>query len=161
MAIVEDTRNKTGKHETKHKYWDAAGVTWLRSALPFADYWPTPKMAIDTKQDIQEIAANMCGAAKEKKRFREECKKARDAGCKLIFLIEDKRYGCIDDLYDKQIWLHTGQIIPGDQLAIAMFTMQERYGCEFRFCDPEESGEIIREILEENDAEASRVDSDT
>ena len=145
--IIEDTRNKAGKHENKHKHWDKTGLKWLRSSLPFGDYWPTPKVAIDTKQDIQEIAGNMCGAAKEKRRFRAECEKARDAGCKLIYLIEDHRYERIEDLYGKKIWIHTGQVIPGDQLALAMLTVQSRYGCEFWFCDPADSGRIIQELL--------------
>lgn len=146
--IIEDTRQKADKHENKHKYWAEVGAGWLRSGLPFGDYWPAPKIAIDTKQDILEVAANMCGAAKEKKRFREECKKAKEAGCKLVFLIEDSRFRTPDDLFGKKIWLHNGQVIPGDQIALAMRIHEERYGCEFWFCCPEESGRVIKELLE-------------
>lgn len=145
--IVEDTRNKIGKHEAKHKYWDLTGTAWIRSALPFGDYWKAPAVAIDTKQDIYEIAANMCGAAREKARFREECKKAQDAGCTLIFLIEDRHFTEMSDLYEKEFRLHTGQKIPGDQLVRAMCVMHERYGVEFLFCKPEESGRMIEELL--------------
>ena len=42
------------------------------------------------------------------------------------------------------------QVIPGDQLAKAMLIMQERYGIQFRFCDPEDSGRIIKELLDED-----------
>ncbi len=149
MLIVEDTRNKTGKHENKHRYWDEAGTAWARSALLFGDYWPTPKVAVDTKQDIQEVVANMCGAGKEKARFRRECQKAKAAGCKLIFLIEDKRYHVPEDLIGKQIYILNGQTIPGDQAYLAMRMHEERYGCEFRFCDPADAGRVIVEILEE------------
>lgn len=149
MKIVEDTRQKAGRHENKHQYWDSAGVGWLRSALPFADYWPTPKIAVDTKQDIVEITLNMCGAGKEKRRFREECKKAKEAGCKLVFLIEDSRFNVPEDLFGQSIWLHNGQTIPGDQVYIAMKMHEERYGCEFWFCDPEESGLVIEELLKD------------
>ena len=148
-GIIEDTRQKTGKHENKHRYWDDAGTEWIRSALAFGDYWPAPKIAVDTKENIQEIASNMCGAVKERNRFREECKKAKSFGCKLIFLIEDSRYNEINDLWGEKIWIHTGQTIPGDQLAKAMMIMQERYGIEFWFCDPEESGRVIEELLED------------
>ena len=147
--IVEDTRNKVGKHQNKHDYWDENGVGWLRSALPFGDYWSTPRVAIDTKQDIHEIGGNMCGSMKEKKRFWKECEKAQECGCRLIFLIEDSRYHVQEDLYGKRIHLNTGQIIPGEQLALAMDVMHERYGCEFWFCDPEESGQVIKELLED------------
>lgn len=148
MLIVEDTRNKIGKHENKHKYWDETGTLWTRSALPFGDYWAAPRVAIDTKQDIQEIVANMCGAGREKNRFREECKKAQAAGCKLIFLIEDERYRVPEDLIGKQIYILNGQTIPGDQAYLAMKMHEERYGCEFWFCEPKESGRVIKEILE-------------
>lgn len=149
MSIVEDTRNKLGKHELKHKYWDEEGTVWLRSALPYGDYWPTPKIAIDTKQDIQEIAMNLCGAVKEKRRFLDECKKARDAGSKLIFLIEDGRFQTPEDLYGKKIFIHNGQILPGDQVALAMRMHEERYGVEFWFCEPGEAGRVIKDSLDE------------
>lgn len=149
MIILEDTRNKAGKHENKHKVWDESGTKWVRTGLPFADYWPTPKVAIDTKQDIQEITLNMCGAAKEKARFREECKLAKDAKCKMIFLIEDPRYNVPEDLFGQKIHLHNGQTVPGDQVYMAMKMHEERYGCEFWFCDPDESGRIIQELLED------------
>ena len=151
LAIIEDTRQKADKHEKKHQFWADIGVTYMRSALPFGDYAPVPKVAVDTKQDITEIGANMCGNGREKHRFAAECKKAKDLGCKLIFLIEDKRFADINDLYGKQIHLHNGMTIPGDQLATAMHTMSGRYGCQFMFCDPSESGEVIIKLLEAND----------
>lgn len=147
MMLVEDTRQKTDKHEKKHKYWTETGTDWLRSSLPFGDYWAVPKVAVDTKQDIAEVVANMCGAGKEKARFRNECKKAKAAGCKMIFLIEDKRYNVPEDLIGQKIHLHNGQNIPGEQAYMAMMMHQERYGVEFWFCDPDESGRVIMEIL--------------
>lgn len=146
-TIIEDTRQKAEKHESKHLYWQKHGISVVRSALPFGDYISAPEIAIDTKQDITEIGVNMCGSAREKKRFREECKLAQESGCKLIFLIEDGRYKDVADLYGKTIYLHNGQVIPGDQLATAMHTMSGRYGCEFRFCDPQDSAQIITELL--------------
>lgn len=146
-TIIEDTRQKAEKHAVKHRYWQETGISVVRSALPFGDYIRAPEIAIDTKQDITEIGVNMCGAAREKKRFREECKLAQDSGCKLIFLIEDKRFANIDDLYGKKIALHNGQILNGDQLATAMYTMAGRYGCEFRFCSPDKSAQTITELL--------------
>lgn len=147
MMIVEDTRNKSGKHENKHGFWDEHGTPWIRSALPWGDYWAAPRIAVDTKQDIQEITANMCGAAREKKRFREECKKASAAGCKLVFLVEDERFTKPEDLIGQHIYILNGMTIPGDQVFTAMRMHEERYGCEFRFCDPKDSGRIIEEIL--------------
>ena len=148
FTIIEDTRQKESKHELKHQYWSKHKTNVVRSALPFGDYIKAPTIAIDTKQDISEICGNICGAVREKIRFNDECKLAMESGCKLIFLIEDKRYDCIEDLYGKSIYVHNGMIVPGDQLATAMHTLEGRYGCEFMFCDPKEAGRIIMELLE-------------
>lgn len=149
ISLIEDTRQKKDKHALKNRIWESEGVHVVRCALPFGDYMAVPKVVVDTKQDILEIAGNLCGCASEKRRVREEIKKANDAGCKLIFLIEDKRFHEIDDLYGRKFRLHNGQTIPGDQLAVAMTVMQERYQCEFWFSDPKESARVIRELLED------------
>lgn len=146
-TIIEDSRQKKGKHTVKNEYWATHNIRVVRSSLPWGDYIAAPRIAIDTKQDVHEIAANLCGSAAEKKRVREEVKKARDAGCKLIFLIEDPHYNEIEDLYGTKVYLHSGRTIPGDQLATAMHVMEGRYGCEFWFCDPSEAGRVIEEIL--------------
>lgn len=146
-TIIEDVNQKKGKHALKNEYWSSEGVDVIRCHLPFGDYIAAPSIAVDTKQDIVEITTNMCSGMGEKRRFREECKKAQAAGCKLIFLIEDPRYERIQDLYGEKVWLHTGQVIMGDQLATAMYTMAARYGCEFRFCRPEDTGRVVMEIL--------------
>lgn len=152
ITLIEDTRQKKDLHKVKHDYWDEERRNIIRCALPFGDYIAAPRVAVDTKQNISEIGINMCGSGREKHRFTEECKKAKEAGCKLFFLIEDAKFKCIDDLYGKSIYLFNGQIIPGDQLATAMHTMTNRYGCEFRFCSPDEAGRIIIQLLEtEND----------
>lgn len=147
--IIEDTRQKKDKHDAKHRYWVQTGTPYIRSGLPFGDYWATPRIAIDTKQDIKEIALNVCGNTHEKKRFRDECDKAKTAGCKLVFLIEDKHYTGTDDLYGKSIWIHDGRVISGDSIATGMNQLHERFGVEFRFCDPADAGRIIKELLEE------------
>ena len=149
-TLLEDTRQKAEKHKKKHEFFTAENIDVIRCALPFGDYAPPPKVAVDTKQNIAEIAYNMCGPAKEKKRFKNECVKAREAGCKLIFLIEDGKYTQINDIYDNNVMLHSGQIISGEQLATAMHVMRERYGCEFLFCKPSKTGEMILKLLESN-----------
>ena len=153
ITLIEDTRQKKDLHKVKHDYWENEGRNIIRCALPFGDYVTAPTVAVDTKQNIAEIGVNMCGAGREKHRFLEECKKAKEANCRLIFLIEDARFSKVNDLYGKKIYLHNGQIIPGDQLATAMNTMANRFGCEFLFCKPEEAGELVVKLLEANDGE--------
>lgn len=148
LAIIEDTKQKIGKHLNILNVFKSVGINVRRCSLPYGDYIKAPEVSVDTKQDISEIAYNMCGRASEKHRFASECKDAQDDGCKLYFLIEDRRFKDRTDLYEKKIHLHNGMTIPGDQLAMAMKTMSDRYGCEFMFCDPKDTAHLIIKLLE-------------
>ena len=145
--IIEDSRQKAEKHAQKHKYFKSEELSIMRSKLPYGDYALPPAVSVDTKQNVQEIAQNMCGSAREKARFREECALAKSADARLIILIEDGRIRGVPELFGKTIRLATGQIIKGDQLARAMGVMRERYGVEFEFCKPEDAGKRIVELL--------------
>lgn len=148
ITLIEDTRQKASKHKAKHEYFSESSVPLIRCALPFGDYAAAPEIAVDTKQNIEEMALNLCGSFANKTRLRNECVAAKDAGCKLIFLIEDSRYSDIPDLYGHPISIHNGMTISGDQLATAMHVMSQRYGCGFMFCRPEDAGRIIMELLD-------------
>jgi ribosome-associated protein len=109
-----------------------------------------PKISIDTKRDMDEIAGNICG--KEHKRFINECKAARDAGCKLIILVENDLG--ISDISQVHTWenprsVYSDGCVQGPRLQKAMETIQERYGVTFMFCSPEESAQRITELLNE------------
>lgn len=150
MVIIEDTRQQNGKHDIKHNWFMTNGISLVRSKLPFGDYAPVPKVSIDTKRNMDEIAANICGA--EHKRFINECKAARDAGCHLIILVENDLG--ISDVSQVHTWenprsVYSDKCVQGDRLQKAMETIQERYGVSFQFCDPEESAQRIMELLDE------------
>ena len=149
MVIIEDTRQQAGKHDLKHDHFSLQGVEVYRSKLPFGDYAPPPSIAIDTKKDMEEIAANIGG--KEHARFREECKLAQRIGAQLIILVENR--DGISSVADVPMWVNpnprkTAKSIDGPRLAKAMMTMSERYGVRFMFCTPEDAGRIVLEILE-------------
>ena len=149
MVIQEDTRQKTDKHNLKHKWFESSGVKVVRSKLPFGDYAPVPPVSIDTKENMDEIAGNICG--KEHRRFINECKAARDAGCQLFILVENT-VG-ISDLSQVHLWknprsCYSPNCVQGPRLQKAMETITARYGAEFRFCAPEAAGEIITTIIE-------------
>jgi ribosome-associated protein len=152
MTIIEDTRQKKGEHEIKHRCFDGYGVELIRNKLPFGDYAKVPTIAIDTKANMDEIAGNICGS--EHQRFKRECVRAKKAGCKLIFLIENTLgITSIDEVHN---WInprciYNPKCVQGAQLEKAMKTMSERYGCEFYFCTPEESARRILELLELRD----------
>ena len=89
MFIIEDTGQKVHQHDIKNNDFVNMGISVIRNKLPFGDYALPPKVAVDTKKNMEEIAGNICGARTEHTRFKNECIKARDAGCKLYFLIEN------------------------------------------------------------------------
>lgn len=149
MVIIEDTRQKADKHLLKHASFDKDGDIIFRSRLLIGDYALPPKVAVDTKEDITEIAYNMCGSANEKKRFSNNCYTARLCDSKLVYLVEDSRFGNINDLIGHTFRLHNGLYIPGEQLAKAMYITTNRYGVEFRFCDKNDTANIIKEILKD------------
>ena len=150
MVILEDSRQKAGKHDLKHAYWNEVGVSIERTKLLVGDYavWGG-SVSVDTKQDVEEIAANIGG--KEHARFREECKLAQRIGAQLIILVENR--DGISSVADVPRWVNpnprkTAKSIDGPRLAKAMRTMSERYGVRFMFCTPEDAGRIVLEILE-------------
>lgn len=149
MIIQEDTRQKIGKHNTKHEYFSTHDIGLVRCKLPFGDYARIPEVSIDTKENMDEIAMNICGS--EHKRFINECKAAKAAGCSLIVLIENT-VG-ITNISEVHKWVNPRSVysekcVQGPRLQKAMETISERYGVRFMFCKPEEAGEIIMEILE-------------
>lgn len=151
MWIIEDTRQQKDQHELKHKWFSENDVDLIRCKLPFGDYAIPPKVAVDTKKGLAEIANNICGARVEHQRFKRECVQARDAGCKLIFLIENDEG--IADINQVHLWknprtIYNPKCVQGDRLEKAMKTMSERYGCEFLFCSFTETAKKIMEILE-------------
>lgn len=148
--IQEDTRQKAGKHEVKHSYFADNNVNVIRCKLPFGDYAPVPPVSIDTKENMDEIANNICGA--EHKRFINECKAARAAGCRLVILVENDLG--ITDISEVHTWInprvvYSPNCVQGARLQKAMETITERYGVTFLFCHPDDAGRIITEILEE------------
>ena len=134
------------------------------------DFLGTYSICVDTKKDIQEIIGNICG--KEHARFRDECILAKNNDIRLLVLIENE--DGIKSIDDLQTWdnprLHMKKWITtpsgerkralkyptatkGASLAKAMRTMQKKYGVEFLFCRPEESGKLIIDLLNMNTEE--------
>lgn len=136
------------------------------------DFLGTYNVCVDTKKDMQEITLNICG--KQHERFRDECILAMNNNIKLYILVENDNG--IESISDVSNWQNPRlkiekpdkntiigqypsgkpkyariQAYPkattGEQLAKAMLTMENKYGCRFLFCSPEESGSRIVELL--------------
>lgn len=145
-TIIEDTRQQAGKHELKHRHFDAAGVRVVRCKLPFGDYALPPAVAVDTKYGLAEIANNV---TTDHARFRAECVNAYNAGTKLIVLIEESGVSSIEEVekWENPELKYRSTAITGSRLAKAMRTMEQRYGVQFAFCDPEDAAAMILKLL--------------
>lgn len=150
MIIQEDSRQQAGKHEQKHQDLQVAGHRIIRSKVVVGDYCRPPETAVDTKENMAEIAQNIGGGKGEHQRFINELKLAKEIGCQLYILVENT--DGIRSITDVQRWRnprleYSPNCIQGPRLAKAMATIEERYGCRFRFCHPQEAAQIIVEIL--------------
>lgn len=150
MILLEDTRQQANKHRLKHEYWCEHGVEIIRTKLLVGDYMVFGgTICVDTKMSVEEIAQNIGG--REHARFREECKLAKRIGATLIILVENTEgFRSVEDV---TAWVNpnlnkTSRSIEGPRLAKAMRTMSERYGVQFLFCTPEESGGMVLELLQ-------------
>lgn len=154
MIILEDTRQQANKHRLKHEYWSEHGIEVVRTKLLVGDYMLFGgTICVDTKMDVEEIAGNIGGS--NHVRFREECKLAKRIGATLIVLVEN--LNGFRSIQDVTAWVNpnlnkTARSIEGPRLAKAMNTMSERYGVQFTFCAPEDSGRMVIDLLNGEDS---------
>ncbi len=127
-------------------------------------------ISVDTKKDLLEVAGNICSGSHA--RFRDELILAQKMNAKMIILVEEPSIHTIDDVfkwqnprmhrYNKIKYMHNigkWQNIPlpkkpptkGETLAKSMLTCQLKYGCEFQFCSPNETGKKIIDLLHTSD----------
>lgn len=131
------------------------------------DFLGTYNVVVDTKKDIQELIGDICG--KQHARFKDECLLAQNNGIKLYILVENRdkvsevrdlfkwqnprmhRYNKINYMHRMGRWLDipTPKAPPtsGETLAKACLTMNLKYGVEFLFTTPEQSGAKVIELL--------------
>lgn len=148
VTLIEDTRQQANKHENKHRFFEKHGIKYIRSKLPIGDYALLTDLStiVDTKQSIQEIIGNV---TQQHKRFAAECELAKENDIRLCVLIEDMAVTCIDDLYR---WYNprlrfSPRATTGRTLAKILHGMEINHGVKFHFCKPEESGQVILELL--------------
>lgn len=142
-AIIEDTRQQKGKYKESHKYFAENGVQVVRSKLAVGDYALPARRVVDTKKGFEEVVGNFCSADRD--RVKREIIKSQEIGTELIFLIIDKKAKSIEDAKD---WKNKFGKVKGITLYKTLDTFVKRYGVQFEFCTPQESGQKILELLE-------------
>ena len=146
MILLEDTRNKIGKHKNVQAYCEKHGIELVRVCLDVGDYMlPDGKISVDTKKDLSELSTNLTNP-QDKKRFMREVKRAREAGIQLVVLCEHG--GKIKSLQDVAQWKSEYSPVTGRALLDRMYKLSVSYGVRFEFCSKRSTGKRIVEILE-------------
>lgn len=164
MQIQVDTREHAKEWNRIKGQFDALGVQYFRSKMYVGDYQSldNPRLVIDRKKDLQEICGNVC---QQHERFKAELLRAKEQGIKLVILCE---HGAdIKTLEDVFFWQNprkyqirwktvngkrvkdvvSAKAVDGNQLYKSLCTIRDRYNVDFVFCQKEETGQKIIEIL--------------
>ena len=148
LVLFEDVRNKPGKHKNIEAYCKQHGIEIIRTKLLVGDYQISNKgdISVDTKYGVPELASDIF---QQHERFRAECERAKRCDIQLIILTEEVLPGGRLDLWKPPLGRDGKPKFKFDPsiLRKAMITMQERYGCAFRFCDGRSTGKELIEYL--------------
>ena len=169
--VIEDSRQQASKHSHIEAWMNGHGVDFLprARALPFGDYiaenedgTPYGNISIDTKKDVQELAANV---GREHDRFVRECERARSAGYRLVVLVESaSRY---NDRAQLAKWVsgvcrrcrkctpttskgcaeHRVKPMQGPTLVKILGALERRHGARFEFVSKRGCARRICELL--------------
>jgi hypothetical protein len=162
LNIQIDSREKAKAIQKIIKEFDRQGVDHFVSKLYVGDYmnFDNPRVIIDRKQNLTELCGNVCQGHN---RFRDEILRANEHGIEIIILCEHGKG--IERLEDVIWWdnprrierykdLHAGKwlqretkALTGEKLYKILSTFQRKYGCQFLFCNKEETGRRIIELL--------------
>ena len=167
VVIARDTRDQTGKHKNVDDGLASRGIKTVRTKLYVGDVALLNDMSvcIDLKQNLTEVYGNVI---QQHDRFVRECRRAQQAGIKLIILVEQAGIGTVQDVsawknpriskWEKLRDAHKAgkrmneplnpyPPVSSERLSKAMQTISERYGVEWRFCSKAETVDVICEVL--------------
>lgn len=149
MTIQVDTREKARAIKKVLAEFDKQGVVHFSSKLYVGDYmsFDNPRVVVDRKQNLLEVATNLI---QQHDRFIAEIKRANEAGIKIIFLVEHG-YG-INNIEDVAGWENprckeSRFAVSGERLYKLIKVLCAHHYVEFAFCDKNETGAKIIELL--------------
>ena len=149
MVLLEDTRNKVGKHKNIKAYCDRHNIEIVRQCLSVGDYMlPDGNVSVDTKENLEEISRNLMNH-NDSSRFWNEIRRSKELGIKLIVLVEaGPAYKSINDIVR---WKSKYSGVTGRSLIEAMIRCEFSYGTIFKFCAKASTAKRIIELLEGKD----------
>lgn len=160
MIIQCDTREHDKEWKRISAQFDRIGIQYFRSKMYVGDYqnMDNPRLVIDRKKNLQELCGNVC---QQHERFRAELIRARELEIKVIILCEHGQgIKCLEDVIfwqnprrkirqyvDGKWQTFETKAMRGEHLYKILNTQSERYGVQFEFCDPSQTGRRIVELL--------------
>lgn len=162
MIIQIDSREKARAIKKIVEEFDKQGITHPVSKLMVGDYmnYDNPRLIIDRKQNLTELRSNVCS---DHARFRRELVLAQENEIQLVILVEHgKGIKRLEDViwwdnprrWKRQYNQETGKwedietkAMQGETLYKILCTQQKKYGVRYLFCDKEDTGRRIIEIL--------------
>lgn len=150
--LLIDTREKPRAIQNIIKTLEESNIVYESTKLLFGDFmdWNRPKIVIDRKQNIAELAKN---CTIEHDRFKREMEKAKKAGATLVILVEQNRYKSgdkwihVDDISDLLLWDSPHTTIRGEKVFRVLRSWQSKYPIRVEFCDKRSTGKRIIEII--------------
>lgn len=154
MIIQIDTREKDRAITRIQDTFTEKGIKFISSKMYVGDYQDLQdgSVVVDRKQNLSEICGNVC---QEHERFKAELIRAQEAGIKVYILCEHGDN--IKSIEDVKFWINprlkkSPKALTGEKLYKIMKTQEERYGITYLFCNKEETGNKIIQILTNKEA---------
>lgn len=148
MIIIEDSRQKPDKNKHIRDQLEELGCKVIRSKMLVGDYQIANKgdIVIDTKYGLGEVESNLFH---DHERFRNECILARDAGIKLIVLVQEPKVSSVSEVFS---WYNPAlryrkTAANGRKLGKTMLSMTNKYGVIWEFATKKTVGNRIVELL--------------
>lgn len=149
MTVYVDTREKPHAIKKILAQFETAGVEVIHQKLDVGDYMISPDgaVSVDRKQNLLEVCGNL---AQQHRRFSAECLRAKEAGVKLVILVEHG--GKIRSLEDVYGWKNprlsvSPYALSGPRVCALMRAYVAKYGVEWAFCRKQDTGKKILDIL--------------
>ena len=142
--IIIQCDSREQKNQEVIDYFNRSGQRYFVSKVAGGDYinFKNPKVAIDLKASLLEVASNL---TKEHERFKREMFLVqKEMQCDFVVLIREP----LQSLEDVKTWNSDRTKLKGEHLYKIMKTMQDRYGILWRFCTREGAGKKIIDIIE-------------
>lgn len=146
MVLLEDTRNKIGKHKNIHAYCNRHNIEIVRQCLSVGDYMlPDGNISVDTKSTLEEISQNLMNHS-DSSRFWNEIRRSKELGIKLIIIVEAGP--AVKNINDIARWKSKYSPVSGRSLIDAMIRTEMSYGVVWKFCSKASTAKRIIELLE-------------